>query len=141
MVDCGVSWLLRVQKSCGSPQTAVTTSLMLAQHLMASEMLSSALLHILLRVGGWPMIELGKRRFWGSDLDLRALAPIPLIHKGQGCAAVSPASPSMPTVPQRPGHPIQSSHWLSDRRKKPGCGHAALFGESWVGPMVAMVSA
>lgn len=62
MLDCGVSWLLRVQKSCGSPQTAVTTALMLAQHLMASEMLSSALLRIPLGVGGWPTLELEKRK-------------------------------------------------------------------------------
>lgn len=31
-LDCGASWLLRVQKSCGFPQTALTASQLLAQH-------------------------------------------------------------------------------------------------------------
>lgn len=46
MLDCGVFRLLRGQKSCGLLQTAVTTSLMVAQHLMAPKVQSSAQLHV-----------------------------------------------------------------------------------------------
>lgn len=46
MLGCGVFRLLRGQESCGSLQTAVTTSLMVAQHLMAPEGQSSAQLRV-----------------------------------------------------------------------------------------------
>ena len=45
------------------------------------------------------------------------------------------------TVLGRPSYLVESIHWINDTRKWPGCGHVALFGDSRVGPEVAMASA
>lgn len=58
MLDCGVLWLLRGQKSCGSLQTAVTTSRLVAQHLRVPRVQSSAQLRAPWE--GRPVSEMGK---------------------------------------------------------------------------------
>lgn len=90
MLDCGVSWLLRVQKSRGSPQTAITTALMLAQHSRAPEMWLSALLYALLGWGGGRLahFRVGEMEALGKGPGL----------EGPGLANSSSCTP----VPQRP---------------------------------------
>lgn len=44
ILDCGVSWLLRVQKSCGSPQAARTTPTCMGSALEGSQVSRHAIL-------------------------------------------------------------------------------------------------
>lgn len=100
----------------------------------------SASLHVIL---GGPacskdgqMEALGKEVGLGSPGLANTSSSTPVLQRAGGVAV-----PHAEIALGRPLYLVESIHWISDRRKRPGCGHVALFGDSTVGPEVTMASA